>query len=319
MPARRRPSRSRWCCCRTRRGRCDERPGRRRGRVRRRGLGAAVAPKLRVLGEAGAPAAGLVRGDVPATELPVALVFNGISHAVMMATPQDLDAFALGFALSEGILDHVRDCRGIAQRRIGAREAGPPRASTASRCSSRTRRAASSGSGTPAQHGRAHRMRRLRCRAAALDLQSSPVARRAWMERVDLPTVLRAFAAPAGAPDAQCRGGRASRGRLGDPGRRLDRRAGRRGPPQCAWTSCSGHAGARRLAQRARLRRPVQPRQPRTGPLSARASALPRSPPSGRRRPWACRSPTRPASGRGGCAGPARRAVCGRAAAGCQN
>ncbi len=42
-------------------------------------------------------------------ELPVALVFNGISHAVMMATPIDLDVFALGFALSEGIVDCASD------------------------------------------------------------------------------------------------------------------------------------------------------------------------------------------------------------------
>ncbi|MCZ2496726.1 formate dehydrogenase accessory sulfurtransferase FdhD [Xylophilus sp. Kf1] len=56
--------------------------------------------------------------DWIAAEVPVALVFNGISHAVMMATPQDLEDFALGFALSEGILDEAADCRGIELRTV---------------------------------------------------------------------------------------------------------------------------------------------------------------------------------------------------------
>lgn len=51
--------------------------------------------------------------DEVAEEVPVALVYNGISHVVMMASPKDLEHFAVGFSLSEGIIESPRDIFGM--------------------------------------------------------------------------------------------------------------------------------------------------------------------------------------------------------------
>jgi FdhD protein len=44
-------------------------------------------------------------------EVPVALTYNGGSHAVMMATPQDLEEFSVGVSLNEGLIERTDDIR----------------------------------------------------------------------------------------------------------------------------------------------------------------------------------------------------------------
>ncbi len=47
-------------------------------------------------------------------EAPIALEFNGLAYAVMMATPADLEDFALGFALTEGLAKSPADLSDLA-------------------------------------------------------------------------------------------------------------------------------------------------------------------------------------------------------------
>ncbi|WP_414708208.1 formate dehydrogenase accessory sulfurtransferase FdhD [Pusillimonas sp.] len=53
--------------------------------------------------------AGTSELDALAREIPIALEYNGISHATVLATPCDLEDFAYGFSFTEGVVRSARD------------------------------------------------------------------------------------------------------------------------------------------------------------------------------------------------------------------
>lgn len=62
-----------------------------------------------------------VQQDYIAEEVPVSLIYNGEPHVVMLATPTNLEEFALGFSITEGIVDHPAE---ILSRRVCNRKDG---------------------------------------------------------------------------------------------------------------------------------------------------------------------------------------------------
>lgn len=51
--------------------------------------------------------------DRVAEEVPVALMYHGVPHVVMLATPADLEDYAVGFTLSEELVSDVSEIRSI--------------------------------------------------------------------------------------------------------------------------------------------------------------------------------------------------------------
>jgi FdhD protein len=51
--------------------------------------------------------------DLVAEEVPVALVYHDVPHVVMLATPADLEDYAVGFTLSEGLVARAEEIRGV--------------------------------------------------------------------------------------------------------------------------------------------------------------------------------------------------------------
>jgi FdhD protein len=76
--------------------------------------GVAPAPVQRVTREAWRDGFASLGERSLAEEVPVAFAYDGATHAVLMATPDDLEDFALGFSRTEGIIAGPADIAELA-------------------------------------------------------------------------------------------------------------------------------------------------------------------------------------------------------------
>jgi FdhD protein len=51
--------------------------------------------------------------DFVTEEMPISLVYHGVPHVVMLASPADLEDFAVGFTVSEGLVGHPREIQSV--------------------------------------------------------------------------------------------------------------------------------------------------------------------------------------------------------------
>ena len=70
----------------------------------------AVNERKRLVWRGGAP---IVSSRVVAEETGIALTYCGSTYAVMMATPADLEDFAIGFSITEGIVERADEIDSI--------------------------------------------------------------------------------------------------------------------------------------------------------------------------------------------------------------
>ena len=78
-----------------------------------------TSPLLKVLRTARRDSGARVAARIVPKEAPVAFSFGGTTHAVMMATPENLEDFALGFSLTESIISSPGEIESITVEDLG--------------------------------------------------------------------------------------------------------------------------------------------------------------------------------------------------------